>query len=534
MEAEGLRWRRAAVIIDARSIPVGTKIETDVCIIGAGAAGITLAREFIGTPFRVVLLESGGVDFDPDTQQLYDGQSIGRPFPTLMTSRLRFFGGTTNHWGGWCLPLDPIDFEPRDEFPHHGWPFAKSDLDPYYRRAQEVCRLGPYDYRPASWGIRPSEIPGPFAGPDFESRVLQVNALRFGPVYGPQLRRAPRVVVYLYANAFHLDGGENDAEVKELSVKTLTGNQFTVHARHYVMAAGAIENARLLLASGRSDGKGLGNQHDLVGRFFMVHLEYSGGIIVPSSPYTNFDFQTAGEYGSADSRHSYATFVGLSAAAMLKRHLPNIFLHWGYRFSPVMGSLKALKRIVAGEGPGGSLLSDLSVVIGHIDGVTNFAVRKVLFGEGVPVEALNLACVSEQQPNPQSRVLLGAQLDALGMREIVVDWQLAAEDQRKAAATVRLLGLEIGRAGFGRLRGSFNEGDAWPPDLTGNEHHMGTTRMHVDPALGVVDQDCRVHGIANLYVAGSSVFPTGGANNPTLTIVALALRLADHLKTTTN
>jgi choline dehydrogenase-like flavoprotein len=140
------------MIVDARTVPSGTIIETEVCIIGAGAAGITLAREFIDSPFRVALLESGGMHFNVETQGLYAGQSIGVPFDPLTVSRLRYFGGTTNHWGGYCLPLDPIDFERRDDFPYHGWPFPKSYLDPWYARAQKVCRLGPDDYRPADCG----------------------------------------------------------------------------------------------------------------------------------------------------------------------------------------------------------------------------------------------------------------------------------------------------------------------------------------------------------------------------------------------
>src|SRR5579859_1957929 len=231
------------MIVDARSLPSGTVVETEVCIVGGGAAGITLAHEFSEAPFRVVLLESGGMDYEPDTQDLYQGQSIGRPFEDLTACRLRYFGGTTNHWGGWCLPLDAIDFEARDDFSHHGWPFLKSDLDPWYRRAQEVCQLGPYNYNPLNWGLEASQIPPPFSGPDFEIKVLQENWLRFGPAYAPELQRAPRVTVYLYANAFHLDGGETDAEVKELSVKTLSGVNFTVRARVYILAAGGIENA---------------------------------------------------------------------------------------------------------------------------------------------------------------------------------------------------------------------------------------------------------------------------------------------------
>ena len=516
------------MIIDARSVPPETIIDTELCIIGAGAAGITLARECIDASFRVVLIESGGMDFDPATQDLYEGQSVGDPFKDTMTSRLRFFGGSTNHWGGWCLPFEAIDFEPRGaEFPYHGWPFSKAQLDPWYARAQEVCQLGPYDYRPSRWGVPPDKVPAPFAGPDFEVRIIQENALRFGPTYAPELRRAPRVTVYLHANAVHLDAGETDAEVETLAVKTLSGNELTVRARFYVLATGGIENAQLLLASGREDGNGLGNAHDLVGRFFMTHLAYSGGTIVPANPYTNFDFETNDPY--VPGKYRIDRILGLSAEAMRRRHLPNMMLGWTYKFAPVREAVEALERLMHGEGPGGSTLSDLSEVIANFDGVTDFLVRKALFGEGIPIKALDVWCSSEQQPNRDSRISLGPKRDRLGMREVVVDWRVLPEDRSKAVATLRLLGTEIGRAGFGRFRAAWSDADAWPADLSGNDHHMGTTRMHSDPSLGVVDENCRVHGIANLYVAGSSVFPTGGANNPTLTIVALTLRLADHL-----
>jgi choline dehydrogenase-like flavoprotein len=357
---------------------------------------------------------------------------------------------------------------------------------------------------------------------------LHENPLRFGPIYAPELRRAPRVTVYLYANAYHLDGGDTDAEIKELSVKTLSGASFTVRARIYVLATGGIENTRLLLASGKEGGNGLGNAHDLVGRFFMVHLQHSAGTIVPSNPHMSFDFQAKGTW--IPGKFRIDPLIGLSASSMHALHLPNIIMGWLFQFSPVVGAVDALKRLMGGEGPGGSTLTDLSKVIGNLEGVADFAVRKALFGQGIPIDSVRVWCDSEQQPNPQSRVMLGSKRDRLGMREVIVDWQLVAEDRIKAATTVRLLGAEVGRTGFGRLRSAFGEDDAWPTDLQCTQHHMGTTRMHRDPAQGVVDENCRMHTVANLYIAGSSVFPTGGASNPTLTIVALALRLADHLK----
>ena len=518
------------MITDARSVPAGTTLDTEVCIVGAGAAGITLARELIGSSFRVLLLESGGMEYEQATQELYEGQSIGRTFEDLTVSRLRYFGGTTNHWGGWCLPLDPIDFEPRDGFPYHGWPLTRSDLDPWYRRAQTVCQLGPYDYRPATWGITPDKIPQPFAGPDFACRILQENWLRFGPVYAPELRQAKNVSVCLHANAFNFDAGENDAEVKELAVRTLAGNHFTVRARIYVVACGGIENARLLLASGRPGGNGLGNAHDRVGRFLMVHLVYPGGVIIPAHPRMSFDFRTQKHYAIDGGRHWFASFIGLRPESMRRRQLPNMMISWNYDFSPVKGAADALQRMIHFEDSGSEWLEDLSDVFSNFSGLADFAVRKELFGEGVPVKALHVNCASEQQPNPQSRVTLGSKRDSLGMPEVVVDWQLVPEDKSKAAEILHLLGSAIGGAEFGRFRPLLTEHGSWPKGFYGNEHQMGTTRMHDDPRQGVVDANCRVHGMANLYVAGSSVFPSGGAYNPTLTIVALALRLSDHIK----
>lgn len=511
------------VIVDALSIPSRTILDADVCIVGAGAAGIALTRELIGSRLRVVLLESGGMEYEQETQDLYDGQSIGQSFEDLRSSRLRYFGGTTNHWGGWCLPLDPIDFEAREDLPNHGWPFPRSHLDPWYERAQKVCQLGPYDYRPSSWGITTEKIPPPFAGPEFECKILQENYLRFGPVYASALREAPETTTYLHANAFNFATADNGSEVKELAVKTLSGNEFAVRARIYILATGGIENARLLLASGKEAGTGLGNVHDLVGRFLTVHLVYPGGVIIPTHPRMSFDFRTHVD-------RSFLSFIGLSAESMRRRHLANIMIHWSYKFSPVKEAADAVKRLADLEASGGSWRADLSTVLHNFEGLAELGIRKTLFGEGVPVEAMPVGCASEQQPNRQSRVSLGPKLDRLGMPEVVVDWQLVPEDKRMAAETLKLLALEVGRTGFGRLHPLLTENGPWPDGFYGDAHQMGTTRMHRDPKLGVVDENCRVHSVANLYVAGSSVFPNTGANNPTLTIVALALRLADHIK----
>jgi choline dehydrogenase-like flavoprotein len=205
-------------------------------------------------------------------------------------------------------------------------------------------------------------------------------------------------------------------------------------------------------------------------------------------------------------------------------------IHWSYDFSPVKEAADAVKRLADFERSGGSWIADMSTVIHNFEGLSELGIRKLLFGEGVPVDAMPVGCASEQQPNPLSRVSLGTKVDRLGMREVVVDWQLVPNDRTKAAEILKLLAMEIGRTAFGRLHPLLIEDGPWPNGFYGDAHQMGTTRMHQDPKLGVVDENCRVHSVANLYVAGSSVFPSTGANNPTLTIVALAIRLADHLK----
>lgn len=528
------------MIIDAHSVPAGTVIETDVVVIGGGAAGISLALEFIGAKFRAVLLESGSREIDADTQDLYAGTEIGRSYQDLTTSRLRFLGGTTNHWGGWCTPLDPIDFETREWMPHSGWPFDRAHLDPWYRRAHSVVELGTYEYDPQRWGIPAKRILPPFKGPHFVLNLLQQSPpTRFGTRYEPELNRADRVTVYLNANAMTLTSNEAGGEVRAVEVGTLGGNRFTVKARAYVLATGGIENARILLLSGPPGGNGgLGNANDLVGRFFTVHLVYPGGVIVPSDRYADLDFLSILDYRGR--QHGGVTgwcipFIGLSPESRHRHALPGVSIFPRYQFAPVHGAIEALKRLIGKGEKGGKASdgwSDMQSVLRQIDGVAEFGLRKAMFDQGIPVDAVNLGVAGEQLPNPDSRIRLGDERDALGLRRTAVEWRLTAEDKRKAFEIQRLLGAEVGRAGMGRLRPSIVDADenAWPPDFYGDAHHMGTTRMHRDPARGVVDQDCRVHGVGNLYVAGSSVFPNSGSVNPTLTIVALALRLADHIK----
>ena len=500
------------MFVDARSVPPGTVIETEVCIVGAGAAGITLAREFINSGFRVALLESGDLDFQDKTQDLYGGANIGRRYfdPKDVGLRLRYFGGTTNHWGGWCAPLEPVDFEEREGVPHSGWPFSRDYLEPWYRRAQTVLQLGPYGYALGDWGIIPSDIPPPFNGPQFVCQALQVSTpVRFGQDYGPELGQAPRITVYLNANALRFETDESGKTVQTLGIGVLPDHHLNVRARVYVLATGGIENARLLLLSGKDDVNGLGNAHDLVGRFFMVHMEYPGGFIVLSDPFMNLKFNTGEEgatYVQSGVPHKFVSYICLSDESRRKRRLPNLRI--------------LFEAVLQGSDWRGELLRNMQS-----------AMYDLQFENVIPSASIPIHCSSEQMPNPDSRIALGTTTDAFGMRTVAINWQLTARDKQGVVAGHRLFGAEIGRAGFGRFWSSVSDNDVtWPAKMFGNQHNIGTTRMHRNARLGVVNENCRVHDVGNLYVAGSSVFPTEGTANPTLTIVALALRLADHIK----
>jgi choline dehydrogenase-like flavoprotein len=524
---------------DARSVPRDTRLDTDVCIIGAGAAGITLALELIGSPFRVTVLESGGFQYETETQDLYQGDSIGLPYTDLNAPRLRFFGGTTNHWGGICRPFEDADFEAREGIPFTGWPIKKDDIDPFYPRAVRVVRLPSQDWDLDDWAPGDQLAPLRLRGDRIVNRVTQVvepDLRSFGDGYRDELGAAPNVTVYLHANATGVEADEGGRNATSVRVATLEGNRFSVDAKVFVLATGAVENARLLLVSNERRTRGLGNQNDLVGRFFLEHPRFVGGLIVPSTPPPNLGFYETHRVGGALVRGYLASSKDLQLAEGLMDL--QIRLELGYGDAPedasdfarhvmtLAGDLESWQEIAI---PGAPVpVPYLEVIREALDSPEDTYIY--LRGR---LEAIGLTTRMEQAPNPDSRVMLVRERDELGMQRVALDWRLSDVDKRNVQRTLELLGAEVGRAGVGRLKILYREDESgWPDDLGGGQHHMGTTRMSDDPKQGVVDRRCRVHGMSNLFVAGSSVFPTPGGATPTLMLVALAIRLGDHLKST--
>jgi choline dehydrogenase-like flavoprotein len=503
------------MLLDPAALDASKALQADLAIIGAGAAGITIAREFVGSSVSVLLIEGGGFEGTSRSQELYDAEMVTRyrqsrsddRYP--LTSRLRFFGGTTNHWSGWCRPLERLDFEERAWVEHSGWPFGIDELRPWYQSAMPLLDIAGWESlegRPKGPDMqRVLELPGA----KLETRTFHFSKpTRFGRKYRRELLDADNVRLLNECNLLRLHAGQNGQRIERASMRLEDGPELELRARAFVLACGGIENARILLLSDAEQGRGLGNRYDLVGRYFQEHPH--------------------------DSRAGQLVFA--------EEQEPAVLSNYYIKRPRVPGG--RMKRMNLWQ-PSERAQQEESLLNASIQIRDPEQVELDAMGEGVSALAGHIAAWAkrdssaprramiwtrcEHAPNPESRITLGDERDRLGLRKARVDWRLTELEARTIRRCWELFAQAMGEGLVGRARVTVDP--AKPFRTTwGGAHHMGTTRMHAGSRQGVVNADCRVHGLANLYVAGSSVFPTSGVANPTFTIVALALRLAKHLK----
>ncbi len=516
------------MFIDLAKTKISAPLKVDIVIVGSGPAGLALAIRLQSLGRDVLLLESGTFDYSDAAQDLNDGEDAMGRTHYLRTSRIRAFGGTSFHWGGHCGELDPIDFTERNWIKHSGWPISKADLVPYYSAARPVCNLDPAGFDTEKWSKLRDQPTFSFKDGDFSTPYFQVQPTRFGDKYRAEVETSKKITALLNATVTAVRLESNGASCKSLSVAGPDGKTFEVTAAQYVLACGGIENARLLLISDDVRPNGVGNDNDLLGRYFMDHGEFISGALIPTDPKLDVGFYI----NSHPKFRGYGTITP-TPALVQKLQSVNFTLFLVLKPS-FLDELKANYWDLAHKVRKRQVFDDfgdnLSKFFSMIGSGASYAWASLMNRDQKFLYA-DIGNVLESSPNPDSRVTVNkAKKDRLGQPVVRLDWRVNAGDIDGWARGQEVLAMAVGKSGIGRMRFDFDPAKGMKGlRLDSIYHHTGTTRMHRDPKQGVVDEHCRVHGVSNLYIAGSSVFPTNGYVNPTLTIVALALRLADHL-----
>jgi choline dehydrogenase-like flavoprotein len=483
----------------------------DVCVVGSGPAGMTLARRLAAQGHDVALMEAGGLEISWESQDFYLGDVVGMAYYDLDVGRLRTFGGTSQHWHGRSRPLEAYNFETLPYLPLSGWPISRADLDPYVEETDSILDLVPASAvpdQPVEDGL----------GDLVRIRFRHSTPTRFAEKFGPELQASERITLIYNAALVDLRLSEDMQAVTGAVFRPAdpAGQPFTVTARHYALCLGGIETPRFLLNANSQMPMGIGNQNDQVGRYFSEHPTYriadvlSDGTVPQSAGYM-------------------LTFEAMKRHEMLSCNL--LLATQGHSLS------RAALRSVACSSEFSEQLA--ARVLGRGIDCEREGLFDVLEVRRTGADQTGkLGIIIEQELNPDSRVMLGDDVDAFGQRRVVLDWRLTERDIHTMRSAAEIVGRSLAAQDYGRLkiRDWLRAEPADVPQLDEEgdhevaiHHHLCTTRMSADPRTGVVDADCRVHGIDNLHISGGSVFATGGFANPTYPVVQLALRLGDHL-----
>ena len=550
------------MFIDGRQIASGSALETEVCIIGGGPAGIAIARELAGTTISVILVETGGWRSSKSTQSLNDAELMSSGHPPPQMYRERRFGGSSTIWGGRCVPLIRSDFEPRSYVANSGWPISYDELLPYYSRALTYCEAGEFVFDPGCLKQAGPIVEG-LASPEIAVGLERFSPpTDFGRRFRSDLRQSSRQKILLESTCVRLSSGDSGRIAEAVECSTVAGNNFRICAKYVIVAAGGLESARLLLASNDRFPEGFANSSGALGRYYMSHLEGTLGYLkVGPGRKVMWDFARTSD-GVYAKHH-----IRLSDELQRRRQLRNMIfrLHHANPMDPrhgdpVLSLMYVAKRFILPEyrrkittvelevlerlPKGRALLTRHMANIASkpwplLRFVSSWLYKRHARYRRVPYVALHskhgvypLDYNAEQTPLYDSRISLTHDKDRFGVQKLRIDWRVCPEDLASIAASYRQMRDSLASTTAAAIAYDDDALDESVKQVVAvGGHHIGTARMSSDPKRGVVNPQCRTHDVENLYIAGSAVFPTSGSANPTLTIVALAIRIADQLKT---
>jgi GMC oxidoreductase/FAD dependent oxidoreductase len=553
------------VQVDATYLPIGAELEADVAVVGAGPAGIVLALELARAGRRVTLVESGGDSFDADVQQL--GDTAGGDYwhvPMSLATR-RQIGGASNLWAGRCVPFDPIDFQPRDIVGGARWPMSYEEMEAYFARACEWCLCGEpaFDAREIPNLAERSLVPG-WPGGDIRATALERWSLptNFGKRYRAMLAASPLITLVSNLTCTEIVCDPAGSSVSHMIAKTPAGACVTVRAARHVLACGGLEAVRLLFASNRLHPEGIGNRFGHLGRWYMTHVMVSIAQVHFTTPpeETIYDFERDPDGVYVRRRFTFAPEF------LLAQNLPNTAM---YLDNPEIGDpthdsailsltylmlVSPLGRYLVAEGirrskikttHPGSLWAHLKNILSNLGPAIRFALtigyqRYLIRGRKAPgvfvASASNVYSIlyhGEHVPHHSSHVAPTCERDALGVPRLRTQLHFGDADIRGVIEAHEHLDRYLRRHKLGHLKYFHEDSErAIREQLFGGYAQIGITRMSTRPEDGVLDPNLAVHGFDDLFVASSSAFTTSGQANPTLMIVAIALRLGDHLHRT--
>lgn len=529
-----------AMQIDLESISVipAAPYRSQVCVIGGGIAGLVLATTLARAGIEVHLLEAGGRTEETRSQTIYNAAMAASTHTGTTQGRFRLFGGSSTRWGGQLLPYPADVFVPPAGSPSLPWPIGHDAISEYYTHVEDLLGV---DHLPFTGDLYQSfgrDVPTALSNSD----TITLRASKWAPfarrnlalTLGEQAIASDKITVFFHANATELLLKQDGTRIEAVQARDYRGNQYRFEAAQYVLATGTIETSRLLLASRSVAPTGVGNANDQVGRNFHDHISYPAAELAGEA-------RTKMLAWFAPILNQGTTHTAkIEASTSLRRRLGSlaVMAHITIEEPEDSGAavVRGLLRSMQRGDLRGAIMSSLPRLPGASLEIARLAYNAKLRKRRAvsPAAKVTLRIDTEQKACSNNRIRIDEhEVDALGIPRTIVDWRISDDELYSIRNFAAVLRDELARARTGPIGWHHDlqtESGAPLSNITDTFHPMGGTPMGVNPDRSVVDPDLRMHGVENLSVASCATYPSGGSSNPTFTLMALTLRLAERLK----